>query len=133
MDKTIIMASHLLDEVQKVCSHFAVMQRGKRIYAGSVAGALYNTSSVVVSADNMDALWSALETCPGVTAKERNPEIVRVDLTEGWSASKLNTFLTGQGVPVNYIQQKKSSLEEKFLALLKESDDSLITTTTQHA
>ena len=38
--KTIILASHLLDEVQKVCSHFAVMQQGKMLHSGSVNASL---------------------------------------------------------------------------------------------
>ncbi len=123
MDKTIIMASHLLDEVQKVCSHFAVLQRGKKIYTGSVSDALYKTNTVAITADNPDILQTVLQQCPGVKSIEREMEMVKIDLAEGWTASSLNTYLVEHGVHVNYIQQKKSSLEEKFLALLRENDN----------
>ena len=122
MDKTIIMASHLLDEVQKVCSHFAVLQRGKKIYAGSVSDALYKTSTIAIMADNTETLLSVLQKCPGVKSIEREMEMAKIDLAEGWSAASLNKYLVEHGVQVNYIQQKKSSLEEKFLTLLREND-----------
>src|SRR6187402_1356716 len=55
MNKTIVLASHLLDEVQKVCSHFAVLRKGKKIYAGSVQEALYSSNTVSVGAENIIA------------------------------------------------------------------------------
>lgn len=122
MDKTIIMASHLLDEVQKVCTHFAVLQRGRKIYSGSVADALHNTDSVAVSADDQELLISVLNESPAVIRFEKEGEKVNLDLSEGWTASSLNRYLVGKDVQVNFIQQKKSSLEEKFLALLAEND-----------
>jgi ABC-2 type transport system ATP-binding protein len=51
MGKTILIASHLLDEVQKVCSHFAVLRRGKKIYNGGVQEALQATNSIAVGAE----------------------------------------------------------------------------------
>ncbi len=123
MDKTIIMASHLLDEVQKVCSHFAVLQRGKKIYSGSVADALHKTNSIAISADNPDALWSVVQQCPGVKASEKEMDGIKVDLTDNWTASALNKYLVDHGVKIHYLQQKKSSLEEKFLELLKENEN----------
>jgi ABC-2 type transport system ATP-binding protein len=123
MDKTIIMASHLLDEVQKVCSHFAVLQRGKKIYTGSVSDALYKTNTVAITAENPDILKTVLQQCQGVKSIVQEIEMVKIDLAEGWTASSLNKYLVEHGVHVNYIQQKKSSLEEKFLALLRENDN----------
>lgn len=123
MDKTIILASHLLNEVQKVCSHFAVLQRGKKIYSGSVADALHQTNTIVIGSDDPDLLWQVVQDSPGVRSRQRETDLVQVDLTEGWSASSLNKYLVDRGVKVNFIQQKKSSLEEKFLALLKENEN----------
>ncbi|HZV68771.1 MAG TPA: ABC transporter ATP-binding protein [Saprospiraceae bacterium] len=121
MNKTIILASHLLDEVQKVCSHFAVMQRGKKIYSGSVADALQQTNTILISADAHQPLWEAIQVCPGITSSENGPVYIKVNIAEGWSASSLNKYLVDKHVSVNFIQQKKSSLEEKFLDLLKEN------------
>ncbi len=122
MDKTSILASHLLDEVQKVCTHFAVLQKGKKIFSGSVADALYQTNTIALAADEKDLLVSVLQECPGIHNMDPEGNVVQVDLQPGWSASSLNKFLVDKKVNVNYLQQKKSSLEEKFLALLKENE-----------
>lgn len=123
MDKTIILASHLLDEVQKVCSDFAVLQKGKKIYSGSVAEALYNTDTLQISADNPEKLWEALQSCPGVKNAERVGKSAKADLKDEWTAASVNKYLIERGVEVNYLQQKRSSLEEKFLAVLKENEN----------
>ncbi|MBK9984883.1 MAG: ABC transporter ATP-binding protein [Saprospiraceae bacterium] len=124
MNKTIILASHLLDEVQKVCSHFAVLQRGKKIYSGSVADALQQTNTVLISADAHQPLWESIQSCPGITSSENGPDVIKVNIADGWSAASLNKYLVDKNISVNYIQQKKSSLEEKFLDLLRQNDNS---------
>lgn len=122
MDKTIILASHLLDEVQKVCSHFAVLQRGKKIFTGSVKEALYGSNTVSVGSESIALLAQTIATCPGVHALERDADVFRFQLSEGWSVADINKYLVERHVPVNFLQQKTSSLEEKFLEILREND-----------
>ena len=122
MNKTIVLASHLLDEVQKVCSHFAVLRRGKKIYSGSVKEALYDSNTISVGAEDALLLVKVIETCPGALHVEKDAEIVRFHVADGWSVAEINRYLVEHNVPVNYIEQKKSSLEEKFMAILKEND-----------
>ena len=122
MQKTIVLASHLLDEVQKVCSDFAVLRRGKMIYNGSVQEALENQNTIAVGADDPELLQRVLAACPGLVEMENNHGIMDTVLAPNWTASSLNTYLVQQHVPVNFIQPKKSSLEEKFLEILREDD-----------
>jgi ABC-type multidrug transport system ATPase subunit len=122
MNKTIILASHLLDEVQKVCTHFTVLQRGRKIYSGSVADALQQSNTIIISADNHQALLDVLPSCPGVARIDNAINMVKVEIGEGWSAASLNKYLVDRNVQVNSIQQLKSSLEEKFLSILKENE-----------
>ncbi len=122
MNKTILLASHLLDEVQKVCSDFAVLRRGKKIYSGSVQEALESTNTIAVGAEDMDGLRRILGETQGILGVEAFPEHLHVDVTPAWSAARLNTYLVEKAVHVHYIQQKKSSLEEKFLEILREND-----------
>jgi ABC-type multidrug transport system ATPase subunit len=133
MNKTIVLASHLLDEVQKVCSHFAVLRKGKKIYSGSVKEALESTSTISVSADDTVQLVQAVSSCPGVVSAERDGDILKLQINDTWSVASINTYLVEHNVAVNYIQQKRSSLEEKFLEILKESDQSLTTIPNQPA
>ncbi len=122
MNKSIVLASHLLDEVQKVCSHFAVLQKGKKIYSGSVEEALNSTSSISISADHMPTLINELASCSGVHSIEEFADSLRLHLAEDWSVASLNKYLVERNVAVNYIEQKKSSLEEKFLEILSENN-----------
>lgn len=122
MNKTIILASHLLDEVQKVCTHFVVLQRGKKIYSGSVSDALQQTNTIAISADQFQPLLEAVLSCPGVLSHENTGDLIKVNIAEGWTAAALNKYLVDRNVNVNYIQQKTSSLEEKFLSILKENE-----------
>jgi ABC-type multidrug transport system ATPase subunit len=120
--KTIILASHLLDEVQKVCSHFAVLRRGKKIYNGGVQEALHSTNSIAVGADNMDALKNVLSNNRGILSITDHSDGVLIDVSNDWNAASLNTYLVEHKIAVHFIQQKKSSLEEKFLEILREND-----------
>lgn len=122
MNKSIVLASHLLDEVQKVCSHFAVLRQGKKIYSGSVEEALSDTSSISVGADNMDVLKREVSACAGVKSMEEFADSFRLQLTDEWTVAQFNKYLVERHVQVNYIEQKKSSLEEKFLAILSEDN-----------
>ena len=122
MDKTILIASHLLDEVQKVCSHFAVLRMGKKIYSGGVQEALQATNTIAIGSDNRDLLKNVLSGCPGILHVEEHPDFVHVDVSKQWTAASLNTYLVEHRVAVNFLQQKKSSLEEKFLEILRENE-----------
>ncbi len=122
MDKTILLASHLLDEVQKVCSHFAVLRRGKKIYSGSVQEVLQSTNTIAIAADNPDKLTTSLADCPGVVSVETHPEHLHVHVAKDWTPSMLNSYLVEHQVAVNFLQPKKSSLEEKFLEILRENE-----------
>jgi ABC-2 type transport system ATP-binding protein len=126
MDKTILIASHLLDEVQKVCSHFAVLRMGKKIYSGGVQEALHATNTIAIGSDDRDLLKNVLSGCQGILHVEELPDFIHVDVSNEWTSSTLNTYLVEHRVAVNYIQQKKSSLEEKFLEILRENDSNAI-------
>lgn len=124
LDKTIFLASHLLDEVQKVCTDFAVLRQGKQIYSGSVADALHPTRNVALDATSRRDLELALQGCDGITHLNNQGEHVLATLADDWDAARLNHFLVTRGVGVSYIEQKKSSLEERFLEILRENDAS---------
>jgi ABC-type multidrug transport system ATPase subunit len=125
LNKTIILASHLLDEVQKVCSHFAVLRKGRKIYSGSVKEALESTSTLSVAAEDTVHLVQVISGCPGVVTVERDADVLRLQIADDWSASDINKYLVENNVAVNFLQQKKSSLEEKFLEILKENENAV--------
>ncbi|NJM26385.1 MAG: ATP-binding cassette domain-containing protein [Bacteroidia bacterium] len=115
--KTIILASHLLDEVQKVCSHFAVLKKGTMVHTGPVDDVGKGAEIVEVGATG-DSLASALQNFPGMGSMQRDNTRYEVTLKEGFHSDDLNKFLFDQGLVASHLVTKKKSLEKQFLEIL---------------
>jgi ABC-type multidrug transport system ATPase subunit len=119
--KTIILASHLLDEVQRVCSHFAVLKKGNLVYTGPVDGFDRGQETVVEVSAEAGNLNELLLAFPGTTSINRENGTYQVALREGFQSKDLNTFLFEKGIAANHLLTKKKSLEKMFLEILSES------------
>jgi ABC-2 type transport system ATP-binding protein len=116
--KTIILASHLLDEVQKVCSHFAVLKKGNLVHTGPVEEVGQGAEIVEVGAEGNIDLSTALQMFPGVASLNRENGFMEVTMREGFHSVDLNKFLFEQGITVSRLVTKKKSLEKHFLEIL---------------
>lgn len=116
--KTIIMASHLLDEVEKVCTHVAIMKKGVLITAGAVNEVLVNEDIVEVSASNMDNLYAALEHYAGSIKIHREDNLLQLTFAVGAARlEEINNYCFAQGITLSLLAHKKKSLEAKFFEL----------------
>lgn len=115
--KTIILASHLLDEVQKVCTHFAVLKRGNLVHMGPVGEVGRGEEVVEVNADSKD-LYELLKSFAGASSMKRENGYVEVTLKEGFHSKELNRFLFEKDVIATHLVAKKKSLEKQFLEIL---------------
>ncbi len=116
---TILLASHLLDEVEKVCTHVLVLQKGKILYTGLVDGMSANEGFFELQADNLDNLITVIKTHPAVKNVVKEQDKVLVYLQENLEANKLNRFLFDNNIILNHLVKRKNSLEEQFLTLTK--------------
>lgn len=114
---TVILASHLLEEVQKVCSHVIVLKSGKTIYAGSTTGMLTGKKAIEVAASDMQALEDALRTLSGNGKLTREGKVWVMENPD-LDASTLNELLHNHGISVSHLAMRSSNLEKDFLALL---------------
>nr|WKN39624.1 ATP-binding cassette domain-containing protein [Tunicatimonas sp. TK19036] len=121
--KTFILASHLLDEVQKVCSHFAVLKKGKLIYTGSVEEALTGTDTVEIAAEDMVLLEQKVQEFAHIESVRQEKNILRVRLANNQSSADLNRYLVEQGIVVSHLSQRTNSLEQQFLQILASSGE----------
>src|SRR5690606_29917513 len=64
--KTIIMASHLLDEVEKVCTHVAILKKGDLLLSGKVDEVLVSEDQVEISAPDLPNLERIISAMPGI-------------------------------------------------------------------
>lgn len=120
--KTIILASHLLDEVQKVCTHFAVLKKGSLVHYGPVAEADANTIEVAAECEGLAEL---LKTFQGTAAVQCVNGLCTVFLKEGVSSPEVNKFLFEKGVVASHLVTKRKSLEKQFLEILATNDPPL--------
>lgn len=116
--KTIIMASHLLDEVEKVCTHVAILKNGNLISTGEVANILSNEEIIEVSSDNVVLLSNILNNFDGVSRIEKTDKSLLVFFPSGASdAGKLNAFCFQNGIILTHLSSKRKSLESRFFEL----------------
>jgi ABC-type multidrug transport system ATPase subunit len=117
--KTIIMASHLLDEVEKVCTHVAILKKGKLITAGAVDDVLVNEDIVEVSADDITNLESVLLRLGGhfSTLKQVGNNFQLFFSMGKANLAEVNQHCFNHGIVLNHLQLKKKSLESKFFEL----------------
>lgn len=119
---TIIVASHLLDEIEKICSHVIVLKHGTAIYSGSV-DAMSNTKGFFeLKSDNSELLISALNQLNVFSSVKEKDQLVIAQISEDISASELNRKLFEKGISLSHLQKKKESLETQFLELVKQTN-----------
>ncbi|MDL5050163.1 ATP-binding cassette domain-containing protein [Oscillatoria amoena NRMC-F 0135] len=119
--KTIILASHLLDEVQKVCTHFAVLKKGNMVFTGPVdeVGSGAEVVEVIADIQNLNELLLAFT---GTSSINRENGSYQVSLRDGFHSKDLNKYLFDKGVIASHLVTRKKSLEKQFLEILSESN-----------
>jgi len=116
--KTIIMASHMLDEVEKVCSHVAILKYGELITFGNVDEIFINDDIVEVASSNIEQLKDALKLMPGNLKVEIKGNIVQITFPVGTAnLENVNQFCFEKGIILSQLQIRKKSLESKFMEL----------------
>jgi ABC-2 type transport system ATP-binding protein len=116
---TILLASHLLDEVEKVCSHVLVLRFGKILYSGTVDGISNQSGFFELQAESNSNLIETLKNHPEVEKiSEAEGKVIAYFKTQ-LDASLLNRYLIENGIYLNHLVFKKMSLEEQFLELTK--------------
>lgn len=114
---TILLASHLLDEVEKVCTHVVVLRKGEILYTGLVDGMSANEGFFELQADDAESLMVAVKTHSAVKNVINEDGKILVYLKNDLEAKELNRFLFEKNIVLNHLVKRKNSLEEQFLEL----------------
>ena len=115
---TIIIASHLLDEVEKVCTHVAILKTGELITTGEVNEVLQDEDIVELSSSNLEMLAAALQPFSNQVRINRGENTVHVSLTKGTAnLEDINRHCFDQGIVLNHLVLKKKRLETRFFEL----------------
>ncbi|MBI9041291.1 ABC transporter ATP-binding protein [Lutibacter sp.] len=115
---TILLASHLLDEVEKVCTHVVVIREGIKLYAGSVdeMTASYGLFELKIDGE-IPKLLALLSTFEGISTVKTEDDKIIATLSKPIDASEINSFLFKNGIVLSHLVKRKPSLEQQFLSL----------------
>ena len=115
---TILLASHLLDEVEKVCSHVVVIRDGVKLYSGRVDKMSASHGLFELNTNEpKNKLISILNNNSHIGSVEEEGDYIIAYLTEEMEASEINNYLFKNGITVSHLVKRKPSLEEQFLDL----------------
>jgi len=114
---TILLASHLLDEVEKVCTHVVVLRKGKNLYSGRVDELISSHGFFELKTHQRDDLLKLLETHPNFSHTKIENDLITAFLENPMQAEEFNRLLFKNGIVLSHLVKRKESLEEQFLQL----------------
>ena len=115
---TIIMASHLLDEVEKVCTHVAILKTGTLVATGDVGHVLMDEDIVEVSASDLEALANVLKDFGHNITVNTETSTLQFSLAKGSARlEEVNSYCFSKGIVLNHLLLKKKRLEARFFEL----------------
>lgn len=115
---TILLASHLLDEVEKVCTHVVVIRNGVKLYSGRVDEMTSTHGIIEMSADiSKENLGEVLKDFKGIEAFTEEEGKFFLKLNEDVSGADLNQYLMKKNIVLSHLVKRKPTLEQQFLTL----------------
>lgn len=119
--KTIIMASHILDEVEKVCTHVAIIQKGDLKMSGPVSEVLSTSADrsvmITVSSDDNNKLQLLMNNTPGVLSALESDGVINLICDETVTPAFINQACFTHGIILHQLLMKRKSLESRFLEI----------------
>lgn len=125
MGTTILLASHLLDEVEKVCSHVIIIRKGEKLYDGKVDEMNANHGYFELKSENLDQLHSYLTNSKQFDKIKTNEEsgLLTAFPSEELAADEFNKQLIAEGIILSHLVKRRESLEQQFLELTNQKSE----------
>lgn len=128
--KTIIMASHILDEVERVCTHVAIIQKGVLKTVGTVSDVLSATHDnktasleIELAADDLAGLEATLKQMPGIIQVHRVDNALLIECDESIIPARVNQYCFEKGITLGQLNLKRKTLEKRFLEITGTQSD----------
>jgi ABC-type multidrug transport system ATPase subunit len=115
--KTIFMASHILDEVEKVCSHVAIIKNGNLLATGEVGAILNKEITVEIGAKNAEILRGVLSDVNFISKLTEHHGVFTLSVKDGFGAVELSQIAFDKGIILTHLVERKRRLEEEFLQI----------------
>ena len=122
--RTVVLSSHILDEVEKTCDYVAIVDRGEIVAIGPLAELQGGGKPrVLIGVDGTSAALEILAAVPGVSDLESENGVIQASVADPDVIPELNRRLVEAGVPVRRLEPVRASLEERFLAITSKLGD----------
>jgi ABC-2 type transport system ATP-binding protein len=118
--KTIILASHILDEVEKVCSDVLILKNGKLLCNGPVREMLSEKAILIVNSTDNELLYNSIINQKDIEIIERKSDSILITLENNITPAQFNKWAMDQGVVISRLEEHKRTLESQFLELIKQ-------------
>jgi len=118
--KTLILASHILSEVEKICNHVAILKKGELLADGPVRELLAEDEIIEISCNNNQDLMMKLKGSNLVKEVTTENGVLVITLNENVTAGEINAFAFKSNLVIHHMLSRKRSLESQFLELVKE-------------
>lgn len=115
--KTIIMASHILDEVEKVCTHVSIIKNGNHLISGSVGSIISDDVQVEIAATNLDPLKNMLSNNSRIRDVKEKDGLLILNVDKEFSTAEINQMAHNNGITLTHLVAKAKSLESEFLEI----------------
>ncbi|MDX1278857.1 ABC transporter ATP-binding protein [Oceanihabitans sediminis] len=114
---TILLASHLLDEVEKVCTHVVVLRKGEKLYSGRVDEMISSHGFFELKAEKQEELIDLLRNNTEFKNIKVENDLITAFLNAPMDATTFNKLMFEKGIVLSHLVKRKESLEEQFLQL----------------
>lgn len=121
--KTIIIASHILDEIEKICTHCAILRTGKLLRIGTINEIIGNQDVTLmkISAEDTEALKKVIETELHMSIYKEDGDVTIISTTSGTKTADINKLFFDKGIVLSQLNMFNESLENQFLQIVKKS------------
>lgn len=117
--KTIIIASHLIDEIEKVCTHVAIMKKGNLLQYGPVSDILVADPRIEIASENLVDLEEVLKKQLFVKKIEKRKNMLVISLNRDVEIAEISKILQEKNIYPTHLNQVKKRLEEQFFEIIK--------------
>lgn len=117
--KTIIIASHLLDEIEKMCTHVAILKYGELLQEGTLDEIMTQDRMLMIKADNIESIRKVINSNDHLNLIDDSGEEILIAVDEAYSNADINKIFADNGVYLAGLRDHKKNLESTFLEIVK--------------
>lgn len=125
--KTVILASHMLDEVEKVCTHVAIIKKGNLLAVGKVGSIISSNKFIEIGATEMDKLKATITEMPAFVKVQKDKDVYECEVLKSVEISTISKALFEKGLVITHLVERNISLEQEFLQIINHTDNSIKT------